>query len=103
MHITAFESFNPAAGRPGPIRAPSGSEARSPSPASAFADAMLEVYFFFGFGLLFTVLEQLRPARRIDYRAVLAKDLGALVLYQLLFAPGALYLSSRLVMAPSTL
>jgi sterol desaturase/sphingolipid hydroxylase (fatty acid hydroxylase superfamily) len=52
------------------------------------------LYFFLGFGLLFTLLELRRPARPVDYRAVLGKDLGALVLYQALLGPGALYVTS---------
>ncbi|MBI2204494.1 MAG: sterol desaturase family protein [Candidatus Rokubacteria bacterium] len=51
-------------------------------------------YLFLGFGLLFTVLELVRPARRIDYRTVVKKDIGALVVYQAVFGPAALYVSS---------
>jgi sterol desaturase/sphingolipid hydroxylase (fatty acid hydroxylase superfamily) len=54
---------------------------------------------FLAFGLLFTALELVRPARRIDYRAALKNDVGALAAYQLAFAPGAFYISTWL--APS--
>ncbi|MGH7830291.1 MAG: sterol desaturase family protein, partial [Candidatus Binatia bacterium] len=53
--------------------------------------------FFFGFAALFTVLEFMRPARPIHYRAVIKSDLTALALYQLLFFPAALYLSNHLI------
>jgi sterol desaturase/sphingolipid hydroxylase (fatty acid hydroxylase superfamily) len=52
---------------------------------------------FCGFGLLFTAAELLRPARRIDYRAVVKQDVLALALYGAVFLPLAMYLSERLV------
>lgn len=52
---------------------------------------------FCGFGFLFTVAEVMRPARSINYRAVIKSDLIALALYQLLFFPAALYVTNRLV------
>lgn len=52
---------------------------------------------FFGFGLLFTAAELLRPARPLDYRAVIKNDLIALAIYGLLFLPAAIYLSNVLV------
>lgn len=55
------------------------------------------VVFFFSFGLFFTLLEILRPARPINYRSVIKNDLIALALYELLFFPGAVYASNRLV------
>jgi sterol desaturase/sphingolipid hydroxylase (fatty acid hydroxylase superfamily) len=61
------------------------------------------VFFFFGFGLLFTALEFMRPARPINYRAVIKNDLIALALYQLLFVPVALYVSNRAVKPPDFL
>jgi sterol desaturase/sphingolipid hydroxylase (fatty acid hydroxylase superfamily) len=51
--------------------------------------------FFFSFGLVFTVLELMRPARPVEYRSVLKGDIVALALYQLLFFPAALYISTH--------
>jgi len=55
------------------------------------------VFFFFSFGLLFTVLEITRPARPLKYWAVIKSDLIALALYELLFFPASLYVSNGLV------
>jgi len=48
---------------------------------------------FCGFGLLFTALELLRPARPLSYRTALRADLPALAIYGLLFLPVSMYLS----------
>jgi len=42
---------------------------------------------FGGFGLLFTAIELLRPARPLSYRAALKNDLPALAIYGLIFLP----------------
>jgi len=55
------------------------------------------LFFFCFFAVLFTALELVRPARLINYRAVIKNDLVALALYQLLFFPAALYVSNRAV------
>ena len=52
---------------------------------------------FVGLGLLCTVAELIRPARPLNYRAVIKNDLAALLLYEFLFAPAAAYLSASLV------
>jgi sterol desaturase/sphingolipid hydroxylase (fatty acid hydroxylase superfamily) len=55
------------------------------------------VIFFCVFGLLFTALEWIRPARPVSYRAVIRRDLAALALYELVFAPVAILVSNSLV------
>ena len=52
---------------------------------------------FCGFGLLFTTVELMRPARPLNYRAVIKNDLVALGIYGLLFLPASIWLSRRLV------
>ncbi|MGH7314593.1 MAG: sterol desaturase family protein [Candidatus Rokuibacteriota bacterium] len=52
---------------------------------------------FCGFGLLFTAVEMMRPARPLDYRAVIKDDLVALAVYGLIFLPVSIYLSDNLV------
>jgi sterol desaturase/sphingolipid hydroxylase (fatty acid hydroxylase superfamily) len=52
---------------------------------------------FCSVGLLFTAVELLRPARPLNYRAVIKSDLAALALYGLLFLPAAIYLSNTLM------
>ena len=52
---------------------------------------------FCGFGLLFTAVELMRPARPLSYRAVIKNDLVALGIYGLLFLPVSIWLSRRLV------
>lgn len=52
---------------------------------------------FCGFGLLFTAIELLRPARPLSYRAVLKNDLPALAIYGLIFLPVSMYLSRAFV------
>ena len=52
---------------------------------------------FCGFGLLFTAVELMRPARPLNYRAVIKNDLVALGIYGLLFLPVSIWLSRRLV------
>jgi sterol desaturase/sphingolipid hydroxylase (fatty acid hydroxylase superfamily) len=56
------------------------------------------VFFFCSFGLLFTMLELMRPARPINYRGVIKSDLIALALYELFFFPAAVYVSNRVPM-----
>jgi sterol desaturase/sphingolipid hydroxylase (fatty acid hydroxylase superfamily) len=52
---------------------------------------------FGGFGLLFTAIELLRPARPLSYRAALKNDLPALAIYGLIFLPVSMYLSRAFV------
>lgn len=49
------------------------------------------------FALLFTTAELLRPARPLNYRAVLRNDLVALALYAFVFLPVSVYLSGVLI------
>src|SRR5439155_27302612 len=50
---------------------------------------------FCGFGVLFTAVELMRPARPLNYRAVIKNDLVALGIYGLLFLPVSIWLSRR--------
>jgi sterol desaturase/sphingolipid hydroxylase (fatty acid hydroxylase superfamily) len=52
---------------------------------------------FCGFGLLFTAVELMRPARPLNYRAVIKDDLVTLGIYGLLFLPVSIWVSRRLV------
>jgi hypothetical protein len=52
---------------------------------------------FGGFGLLFTAIELLRPARPLSYRAALKNDLPALAICGLIFLPVSMYLSRAFV------
>jgi sterol desaturase/sphingolipid hydroxylase (fatty acid hydroxylase superfamily) len=49
------------------------------------------------FGVLFTIAELLRPARPLNYRAVLRDDLIALAIYSFVFLPVSVYLSRILI------
>jgi sterol desaturase/sphingolipid hydroxylase (fatty acid hydroxylase superfamily) len=49
------------------------------------------------FGLLFTAAELLRPARPLNYRAVLRSDLMALATYGLVLLPVSMHLSRALI------
>jgi hypothetical protein len=49
------------------------------------------------FGLLFTAAELLRPARPLNYRAVIRSDLMALATYGFVLLPVSMYLSRALI------
>ena len=52
---------------------------------------LLYPLLFCGFRLLFSAAELMRPARPLNYRAVIKDDLVALAIYGLLFLPASIY------------
>jgi len=82
-----------------PFPGPSGHGTILAPPRSVVSSYFHWPILFCVFGALFTVAELLRPARPLNYRAVLKNDLIALAVYGLVFLPVSVYLS-RIVIKP---